>query len=414
VQCKKWVSRAPEPADLYDTIAWAKAHKPNVLIIMVSNTLSGNTKDWIAKIEEDVPYSIVYFEEINFKGFFDKNREIYVKFFEKKQSKLDEYYVADIQQRLIVALAKKGSITANGISEEASISINKVKKNLKLLNADNLVNIEKRKFYLINTQATFLKVSEKLLESKSRFEFVGSQYANLFINQELINHIESRYFLSLNPENRYSILLMIKISPNALQHALFGNTEAFKNGYEHLKTLKLKEADEKKWAESFPHQFILDLLRKLIIDLANPDSTELLVKETIEGYFLKIDLKMANVSKPLLKVTSGSGVMLQKAQGKIDAGQLLTVTNPDVYLRTADILSNLDLNEQAIEHYNLAIAKLEDNEKLKVAYNNKGVTLRKMDKNSEAISCFDEALKIDPNLREALKNRDECLSRLKG
>ncbi len=413
VQCKKWVSRPPEPEDLNDTIAWADAHNPDVLVIMVSNTLTGNTKDWIKLIQKKKAYSIILYEEINFKGFFDNHQDIYAKFFETKQSRVDEDYLADIQQRILLVLAKNGSLTANGVSEEASISISKVKLNLKSLVSSKLVVLTNKKYSLVNSQESFLGIAEKLLDSKSRFEFVGTPYADSFFNKELIDYIESRYYIKLTSEERDRVLLLIRLGPRALQHALFGSTETFKNGFKYLKILKLNETEQEKWAASFTKQLLMDISGKFVLDLGDKGSTNLFVKNKIEGYFLKIELKMANQTQQVLNMVSGAGVMLQKAVGKIEAGQFLSVTDPDLYIKIADVLSNLDLNEQAIENYDIAIDQVKDNEKLKAAYNNKGVTLKKMGKYKDAINCFDEALKIDPSLGVAIRNREDCIGLLK-
>ena len=66
VQCKKYVVRAPSRSDLNETIAWADAHKPNVLLLMVSKTLSADTHDWISKIQKNKSYQILTYEEKNF------------------------------------------------------------------------------------------------------------------------------------------------------------------------------------------------------------------------------------------------------------------------------------------------------------------------------------------------------------
>jgi tetratricopeptide (TPR) repeat protein len=60
----------------------------------------------------------------------------------------------------------------------------------------------------------------------------------------------------------------------------------------------------------------------------------------------------------------------------------------------------------------LAINQVKDTEKLKAAYNNKGVVLMRLGNPSGAIRCFDEALKIDPDLRQATENKKECLDKL--
>ena len=411
VQCKKWVSRPPEPSDLINTIAWADVHKPNALVIMVSNTLTGNSKDWLKEIEKSKTYAIFLYEEKNFAVFLEKNKDIYKKYFESSKPKLDDFS-SDLQQRILLALAKNENLTVNEVSEEASISIGKVKSALKKLVEENYVVLQNKKYALEKTQAAFLKISEQVLVSNNSFNFIASPYANSFINPELVSYIESRFFLQLKPENKYSILMIIRISPSALHHALFGSNTLYKNGYEHLETLQLPKEEKAKWADSFPHQFILEILRKLLTDLPHPDSTDLLVKEKIDGYYMKIELRMANVAKPLMNVTSASGVMLHKAKGKIDAGELLSSTDPDLFIRNGDVLSNLGLTDKAIENYDLAISQVKDKEKLKAVYNNKGVTLMRTGNIPEAIKGFDEALKIDPNLKEAIKNKEECLQKL--
>ena len=50
VQCKKWVKRPPSISELNRTLAWADAHKPDVLLFMISNTLTSNTRDWVTKV----------------------------------------------------------------------------------------------------------------------------------------------------------------------------------------------------------------------------------------------------------------------------------------------------------------------------------------------------------------------------
>ena len=411
VQCKKWVSRPPEPSDLNDTIAWADAHRPNALIIMVSNTLTGNSKDWLKEIEKNKSYAIYLYEELNFKNFLERNKDTFEKYFKANKPKLDDSS-ADLQQRLLLALAKKGNLTVNEISEAASISIIKIKSYLKKLVSANLVSVHAKRYSLENTPTAFMNVAEQLLSLDYGFNFITSQYANSFINQELISYIESRYFLHLNEQNKNNILTIIKLAPSALYHALFGSNISYKNGYTHLNSLKLQEPERTKWADSFSHQFIFEMLRKLLTDLAHPDCKEVLRKEKVDGYHIKIEIKMANTEQPIFNAKSEAGIMLHKAKGKINAGALLTVTDPDVFIKTADVLSNLGLNDKAIENYDLAINKVKDLAKLKAAYNNKGVTLMRIGNHSEAIKCFDEALKIDPNLKQANENKKECLDKL--
>jgi len=82
VQCKRYVARPPSPSDLNNDLAWAEAHKPDVLLIMVSNTLGSNTSDWLSSVKKSKPYLIDVFEEIDFKNFLAKIKK-YMKCFLK-------------------------------------------------------------------------------------------------------------------------------------------------------------------------------------------------------------------------------------------------------------------------------------------------------------------------------------------
>jgi tetratricopeptide (TPR) repeat protein len=411
VQCKKWISRPPGPSDLNHTIAWADAHKPNALIIMVSTTLTSSSKDWLKDIGKSKSYAIYLYEELNFKNFLERNKDIFEKYFGARKSKLDDSNI-ELKKRLLLALAREGNLTVNQASEVTSISKTRVRSYLKKLVTGGLVSLKAKRYSLTSTRKAFLKVAEQLLSFDYGFAFVTSQYADSSIDQKLVSYIESRYFLRLGKENKDNLLIMIRLAPTALHHALFGSNISYKNGHTHLKSLKLREPEKTKWADSFSHQFILEMLRKLLTDLANPDCAKALKKEKVDGYYMKIEIRMANAEQPIFNTKSESGVMLHKAKGKINVGELLSVTDPDVYIKTADVLSNLGLNEQAIEKYDLAINQVKDTEKLKAAYNNKGVVLMRLGNPSGAIRCFDEALKIDPDLRQATENKKECLDKL--
>ncbi|MCK5158949.1 MAG: tetratricopeptide repeat protein, partial [Candidatus Heimdallarchaeota archaeon] len=59
-------------------------------------------------------------------------------------------------------------------------------------------------------------------------------------------------------------------------------------------------------------------------------------------------------------------------------------------------------NEKAIEYFDRVIAAESENT---MAWNNKGVALRKLGKIEDAINCYNKALSIDPDLSRALLNK---------
>ena len=71
VQCKRYISKPLQKADIASFLASAREHKPDKVLIAITNTLSSNTKDWLESIRHDYPFEIYLWEEL------DLLREIY-------------------------------------------------------------------------------------------------------------------------------------------------------------------------------------------------------------------------------------------------------------------------------------------------------------------------------------------------
>lgn len=102
-----------------------------------------------------------------------------------------------------------------------------------------------------------------------------------------------------------------------------------------------------------------------------------------------------------------------KAKGTIEAGSLLSATTPDLFIGIGTVLMSLGLLAEAIKNFTSAIEQVKDNDKLKVAWNNEGVCFMRLNQEEDALPCFDKALKIDPNLEEAKRNKQKCLDSMK-
>lgn len=71
IQCKRYVSKPPKKDDIASFLISAREHKPDNVLIAVTNTLSSNTKDWLESVRSDYPFQIYLWEER------DLAREIY-------------------------------------------------------------------------------------------------------------------------------------------------------------------------------------------------------------------------------------------------------------------------------------------------------------------------------------------------
>jgi predicted transcriptional regulator len=232
VQCKKWVSRPPDPSDLNDTIAWADVHAPNVLLLMITNTLTSNSRDWLKLKEKTTNYGILSFEEKNFELFFEHNPDLYTKHFVAKKLLIDQKMDA-LQQSVLLALANKGNLTLSQISEKTAISDKTLESVLGNLVSRKVViylkeGSETTQYSLTDNFENYLLIAKELLLDENGFDFLVSPFSNSFMNKELIKYIESRFYLRLTEQLMGNLLALIKVSPNALYHSLFANNQILK------------------------------------------------------------------------------------------------------------------------------------------------------------------------------------------
>ena len=87
VQCKRYVSKPPNKAVLNETITWCEAHKPDYLLFIITNVLTADTKDWLEKRSENVPFNIFCWEELDIKNELTRHPELleYTKPSEEKE-----------------------------------------------------------------------------------------------------------------------------------------------------------------------------------------------------------------------------------------------------------------------------------------------------------------------------------------
>jgi hypothetical protein len=51
--------------DIESFLIDARAHRPDNVLIMITNTLSSDTKDWLDAIRKDYPFKIICWEELD-------------------------------------------------------------------------------------------------------------------------------------------------------------------------------------------------------------------------------------------------------------------------------------------------------------------------------------------------------------
>ena len=234
------------------------------------------------------------------------------------------------------------------------------------------------------------------------------------MNTSLIDYCGQRYRLDLETQDKEPLLRLIRVSPSALKEILFGSAETYESTNEHLKELQKLPLTEVKRIKAIVRQNVIGaLLRRLIADFEKPKYKAILEKREIKGWRTQISVILAKAMEQYVSIQSEDVILLLRAAGKINAGQLVSATNYDLFINIGAVLTALGKPEAAIKDYDEAISHLTEPDKLKAAWNNKGLCFAILQKYDEAIHCYEEALKIDPALKESWYNKGRAWA-LKG
>jgi HJR/Mrr/RecB family endonuclease len=76
VQCKRYVTKPPSKRDIQSFFYDALEHNPDNVLLIVTNTLAANTKDWIEAVRQtrQYPFDIHYWEELDLEREIARNR----------------------------------------------------------------------------------------------------------------------------------------------------------------------------------------------------------------------------------------------------------------------------------------------------------------------------------------------------
>lgn len=317
-------------------------------------------------------------------------------------------------RKTLISLLDASSKTPEEISQDTNECVETVLLSLQNLMSQNLVVPGKSHTYCLAKELTaFIDLTRQFLSSENETEFFLSPYSDEMINPSLISYCEQRFRLRLDSQNKEALLRLIKISPSALREVLLGPVEIYRITDEHLKELNLPEVERNKIEAIQTNNFIGTLLRKLVVDLEKPSSKDILKKREIKGWRTQVIVDLARLDELYLSVKADGVIMILPATGKIEAGHLVSVTNYDLLINVGSVLAILGKHEEAINCYDRTIAHLSDPAKLKVAWNNKGLSLASLKKYSEAMKCYDQAIEIDRELKEAWYNKGRVYA-LKG
>jgi hypothetical protein len=97
VQCKRYISKPPKKEDLASFLVAAREHKPDNVLIIVTNTLSPNTKDWLDSVRGDYQFQIYLWEELDLRREIHTHKRHISERFPRIYNKSDPIFVYHMQ-----------------------------------------------------------------------------------------------------------------------------------------------------------------------------------------------------------------------------------------------------------------------------------------------------------------------------
>jgi hypothetical protein len=128
VQCKRYISKPPKKEDLASFLVAAREHKPDNVLIMVTNTLSPNTKDWLDSVRGDYQFQIYLWEELDLRREIHTHKRHISERFPRIYGKSDPIFVYHLQgneihfvcnefEEILIVVINKNAANRNEVSE---------------------------------------------------------------------------------------------------------------------------------------------------------------------------------------------------------------------------------------------------------------------------------------------------------
>jgi tetratricopeptide (TPR) repeat protein len=281
-----------------------------------------------------------------------------------------------------------------------------VRENLVTVEPDGQPRWKMDKYALRPDLALFLSLARQYLDGPNRFRFLGSAYASAMMASEVPAYLEARWRFRGPDRDRTGLYRFLSLSPSALHHALFTPTDRY----------MVPEADARPGHERertrVPHMSRLlgDLLVRLANDMEQPQFQEALVMKGIKAHLFRASARAASIQEQAF--TLHADTLL--TQGRPAAGRTGAGGRADAehFIELGTALMHMEEYEQAVAQFDRGIKDLRDPSRLLTAWNHRGICLLNLRKFTDAITCFNEALRYNANSKVAWYHKAVCLKEL--
>ncbi|MBI4391091.1 MAG: tetratricopeptide repeat protein [candidate division NC10 bacterium] len=307
-------------------------------------------------------------------------------------------YDLHLRERILLRLLSLQPLDAEGLAAPLREPVPDVLMVLTLLHREGLLSChqvprrprKQDRYALVPKFPVFLDLARQFLGGPHRFTFLASPFASQQIREGLLGHLQMRFSGRLPDQDLPEAVRLASASPAALAYALFEDP-----------------------APGAPPPtgtaLIADLARRFLRDTEEPALEAVLAARGIRSILTRSVVKAAAVQEPYFAAAAESIRTLPKPA----AGSASRATPLPPEVETALELGAATMHmaeyDHAVAYLDRAIKELKDPAWLKTAWNNKGLCCNNKRRHTEAIDCFNEALRHDPGLKQAWFNKAVCL-----
>ena len=313
----------------------------------------------------------------------------------------------EICKKVLLCLLDCVPKSANEIADEIGESLATVEDQLTGLVSGNIcekVSKDEVGQYVIRTDietfAQLVKVflSNKEADSQEIGQFITSEYYHTRIDDQLVNHVLRRFHLDSvyqTDEEKEGLRKILLASPSALLFALHGGTAKFHESWSSRNQLDSSEETRDWLTEILRSQFEMLLLARFIADMRVPTYGSLYAQLQIRVSQVDIQVRLATMDGKYVEAVTGGSFSLGQAVGDIRAGQLGWAVDPMFFAYDGLALLHLGDFQTALEHFDKALAGVQNPIQKATVLNNKGVAFLQFRQYQKAIECFEEGLALD-------------------
>lgn len=207
-------------------------------------------------------------------------------------------------------------------------------------------------------------------------------------------HILNRFHCELSEKMIECLKYIAFLSSGSTAYLLFGDTSIYDNLLENVRS---KDKKTKEFANDLmQNRLIICVLLEYGVDCTKGKVLSELKSKRLAGQLLSMNLKLAYEEAKAFEIQISMPQILAYARNDFKAGEI-AYGSPEFGVRQGTILMHLDLDEQAVEIFDQALSKEITNDAKVIALNNKGLIYLKNNRLIEAISLFEQVIKIAPN-----------------